>query len=252
MKPSLRPLLQSSRPLAGTILSLPAPELAELAALCGFDWLWLDIEHGLFEAASVQRAAMAAGKTPCLARVPANDEIWIKRVLDTGVAGLIVPQVNTPEQAERAASLMRYPPAGLRSAGLGRAAAYGQDFSGYVARANAELVLLVQIEHIQAVENLEAILAVPGVDGVIVGPYDLSASMGLIGQVDAPAVQAQIGRVRQTCLRRGVPLGIFAASPEAGRRAIQQGFQLIALSTDLSTLGAAWRAALAALSQPGK
>ena len=244
--PSFRDLLKTPNALIGTVIALPAPEAAELAALCGFDWLWLDMEHGMLDVTGVQRAAMAAGETPCLARVPVNEEAWIKRVLDTGVAGLIIPQVNTAEMAQRAVSLTRYPPLGRRSVGLARSAGYGRSFDHYIASANSDLALFVQIEHIQAVENLESILDVPGVDGVIIGPYDLSAGMGKTGQVDDPQVTAQIAHIRETCQRRAVPLGIFAADTAAGLRARQDGFKLINIGTDFSMLGSAWSAARAA------
>jgi 2-keto-3-deoxy-L-rhamnonate aldolase RhmA len=230
--------------LLGTLLTLPAAELAEMATLAGFDWLWLDMEHGLLDVPGVQRAAMAAG-IPCLARVPVNEEAWIKRVLDTGVDGLIIPQVNTPEQAEKAARFTRYPPVGVRSVGMGRAQSYGPGLGAYVARANAELILLVQIEHIQAVRNLEAILDVAGVDGIIVGPYDLSASLNLIGQVDAPEVRAAIETIQAVCDRRGVPAGIFATDVPAARRALRDGFSLVSLGTDVQTLSNTWIRALA-------
>jgi 2-dehydro-3-deoxyglucarate aldolase/4-hydroxy-2-oxoheptanedioate aldolase len=167
---SILSLLAGRKALIGTILAMPLPEVAELAVRSGFDWLWIDIEHGLFEVADVQRTAMAAGQTPCLARIPMCDEAWIKRTLDTGVAGLIIPMVNTPETAQRAVRAMRFPPLGARSVGLGRAYGYGYDFTDYVESANEELALFVQIEHIQAVENLEAILDVEGVNGVLLGP----------------------------------------------------------------------------------
>lgn len=237
---AFRQRLSGRETLVGTIVTLPAPELAEMAAGAGFDWLWLDMEHGLLDVAGVQRAAIAAGSTPCLARVPVNDEAWIKRVLDTGVEGLIIPQVNTPELAQRAARYTRYPPEGVRSVGAGRAHAYGPGFDSYVARANAELVLLVQIEHVQAVENLEAILSVPGVDGVIIGPYDLSASMGKTGQVNDPEVRAKIMHIRETCERRAKPVGIFAGDLPAARRALSDGFRLVAAGTDVMILSSAW------------
>jgi 2-dehydro-3-deoxyglucarate aldolase/4-hydroxy-2-oxoheptanedioate aldolase len=240
---TFRALLGTAKPLIGTILTLPAPELAELAAQCGFDWLWLDIEHGLFEVADVQRAAMAAGDTPCFVRVPANDEAWIKRVLDTGVSGLIVPQVNSAELAEQAVRYTRYPPEGTRSAGMGRAYGYTRSFADYVARANHDLVLIIQVEHIQAVENLEPILDVQGIDAVIIGPFDLSASMGKIGQVDDPEVLEKIAAVRETCIRRGVVVGLYVTNTAAGRRALDEGYQLVILGCDIGMLGNAWSAA---------
>jgi 2-dehydro-3-deoxyglucarate aldolase len=226
-------------PLLGILVTLPAPEIAEIAAGAGFDWLWLDMEHGLLDVPDVQRAVMAAGEVPCLARVPVNEEAWIKRVLDTGVAGLVIPQVNTAELAARAVEFTRYPPEGRRSVGMARAQGYGMQFASYIARANQELALLVQIEHIQAVENLDAILAVPGLDGVILGPYDLSASMGLLGEVDAPQVRAAIARVRAACSAHKMPVGIYAGDAAAARRALTDGFQLVAAGMDVVVLARA-------------
>jgi 2-keto-3-deoxy-L-rhamnonate aldolase RhmA len=232
MPENFRSKLAQNIPLIGLIVTLPLPEIAEIAAGAGFDWIWLDMEHGLLDVVDVQRAAMAVGFVPCLARVPVNDEVWIKRVLDTGVDGLIIPQVNTVEQAERAVQLTRYPPEGSRSVGISRAHSYGFHFGEYITHANRDLTLLVQIEHIQAVENLEAILAVHGVDGVFIGPYDLSASMNKLGQVDDPQVRSAIKHVQTACGAKGMPVGIFAGGSAAAQRALAEGFRLIAASTD--------------------
>ena len=232
--------MRGHTPLVGTTITLPVPELVEIAVGSGFDWLWLDMEHGLLDVADVQRAAMAAHGTPCLARVPVNNESWIKRALDTGVDGLIIPQVNTPELAERAARFTRYPPLGVRSVGAGRAHGYGKDFDSYNARANNDLALIVQIEHVQAVENLDAILHVTGIDAIIVGPYDLSTSMGKPGQLDDPTIRATIAYILAACKRRLLPAGIYCPDQAAALRAIQEGFTLITAATDVSVLRGAW------------
>jgi 2-dehydro-3-deoxyglucarate aldolase/4-hydroxy-2-oxoheptanedioate aldolase len=229
---NFRQRLAKGAPLVGTILTLPVPELVEMCARADFDYLWLDMEHGLFDIAALQRGVIAAGNVPCLARVPVNEEAWIKRALDSGVAGLIIPQVNTAEAARSAVRATRYPPQGARSVGIGRAQGYGADFAQYVARANAEIALLVQIEHVQAVENLEVILAVEGIDGLVIGPYDLSASLGMPGRLDDPQVVALIERVLRVCQERGMPVGIFSADASGARRALQAGYRLVAAGLD--------------------
>jgi 2-keto-3-deoxy-L-rhamnonate aldolase RhmA len=239
MVKNFRTKLAQDDPLIGLIVTLPSPEVTEIAAAAGFDWIWLDMEHGLLDVVDVQRAAMAAGSVPCLVRVPVNEEVWIKRVLDTGVEGLIIPQINTAEQAECAVQLTRYPPEGNRSVGISRAHSYGFHFGDYIARANRNLTLLVQIENIQAVENLEAILAVPGVDGIFIGPYDLSASMNKLGQVNDPQVRSAIKHVQTACNAKGKPVGIFAADGIATQHALAEGFRLIAASTDILVFSSA-------------
>jgi len=172
----------------------------------------------------------------CILRVPLNDEIWIKKALDTGAAGVMVPQVNSAEEARRAVRFSKYPPMGTRSLGAARAHGYGERLQEYADRANAETAVVVQIEHIDAVRNLEAIIATEGVDGVLVGPYDLSASMGHIGQIENGEVQAAITHVRQVCLESSMPLGIFAATAERAQAYLQEGYRLIAASGDILML----------------
>jgi 2-keto-3-deoxy-L-rhamnonate aldolase RhmA len=167
-----------------------------------------------------------------LIRVPINDEVWIKKALDTGASGVIVPQVNSAEEAARAVRYSRYPPLGTRSVGLARAHGYGTDLQGYLKRTNAKVVVVIQAEHILAVQNIEALAAVEGIDAILVGPYDLSTSMGLVGQVEHPEVQAAIEHVRQVCQAQGMPLGIFTTSTERAVELKTQGYSLLAVSTD--------------------
>ncbi len=226
--------------LLGTVVSLPLPEIAEMSANAGFDWLFLDMEHGLLDFDMVQRMAMAAGtRCACLARLPASTSVWIKKALDLGIAGIIVPMVNTPEEAARVVRHAKYPPLGQRSVGVGRAHRYGANFRVYVDMANEHTSVIVQIEHIQAVENVEAILEVPGVDAALVGPFDLSASMGKPGFTDDPAVRAAILRVLEACKARGKAAGIFMGDTPGARWAIEQGFTLVACSSDMLQLSGA-------------
>jgi 2-dehydro-3-deoxyglucarate aldolase len=233
MRESFRTRLKSKEPLLGTLLTLPSPDLAEVLALTELDWLFVDLEHSTMDAGAAQAILQAvAGRMDCLLRVPLNDEVWIKKALDTGATGIIVPQVNTVAEAERVVRFSRYPPLGARSVGLARAQAYGADLQGYLSRANAEVVVVIQAEHILAVQNIEALVAVEGIDAILVGPYDLSNSMGLVGQVEHPDVQAAIEHIRQVCQRRGLPLGIFTASTERAAELIAQSYSLLAISTD--------------------
>jgi 2-keto-3-deoxy-L-rhamnonate aldolase RhmA len=180
-------------------------------------------------------------------RVPANAEVWIKRVTDLGPDGIIVPQVNSAEDAARAVRWAKYPPQGTRGVGIGRAHGYGLGFDAYVARANDELAVIVQAEHVEAVRHIDEIARVPGVDAVLIGPYDLSGSMDKIGQVGDPEVQAQIERVRAVCQAAGMPLGVFGAGADAVRPYLAQGYRLIAVGMDALYMGTAARQALSDL-----
>ena len=233
--------------LIGTIMTLPAPELAEIAAGAGFDWLFLDMEHGLLDIAGAQRMAQAAGDCPCLVRVPANDPVWIKKAADIGAAGLIFPNVKSAEEARKAVAEARYPPDGVRSVGIGRAHRYGAGFGDYVEKANKDTTLVAQVEHIEGVRNVEKILATPGVDAVFVGPFDLSASMGKPGRTGDPDVRQAIAAVRLACESRHVPAGIFAPDEEAARSAFGEGFTLVCIGMDVTIYGGAARGAASRL-----
>jgi 2-keto-3-deoxy-L-rhamnonate aldolase RhmA len=222
------------------MVTLGSPEVAELLASVGFDWLFLDAEHGPLEALTMQRMMQSAGsRAPCLVRVATHEEVPIKKALDVGAAGIIAPMVNTEEQARRVVSFAKYAPQGTRGAGLGRAHGYGLKFQEYVQRANADTAVIVQAEHIQAVENIEAIVQVPGIDAVLVGPYDLSASLSRMGEVDHPEVVSAIERVTEVCQRENIPLGIFGTSALAVTKYLERGYTLIVAGVDTIMLGEA-------------
>ncbi len=242
MKQPFRERLLAGDQLIGTMVTLGAAEVAEILALAGFDWLFLDAEHGVLTPPLLQALMQGAGREmPCLVRLPGDDEIAIKKALDAGAAGIIVPMVNSAEQAAAVVSRAKYAPQGRRGVGLGRAAGYGLAFQAYLDRANAETAVVVQAEHIAAVAQIEAIVAVEGVDAVLIGPYDLSASMGLMGQVDHPEVQAAIGQVTAVCRQASVPLGIFGVSAAAVQPYIDLGYTLIVAGVDTLMLGGAGR-----------
>lgn len=234
MNASFKARLKSGQRLIGTILTLPAPELAEIAAGAGFDWLFLDMEHGLLDVAAAQRMAQAAGACPCLIRVPANEPAWIKKAMDIGAAGLIFPNIKSAEEATRAVGEAKYPPEGVRSVGIGRAHGYGARFAEYVERANLDTTLVAQVEHIDGVRNIEAILGTAGVDAVFVGPFDLSASMGKPGRINDDDVREAIGLIRKACAGRGIPAGIFAPDEAAARAALEDGFTYVCVGMDIA------------------
>lgn len=229
-----RKRLREGELLVGTLATLPAPEISEVLAGLLFDWLFIDTEHGSFGSLEAQALLQAAGSCcPCLVRVPAGQEVWIKKALDIGAAGVIVPQVNSVEQAERVVRLCKYPPEGIRGVGIARAHGYGLQFQEYVDTANEAVSIVIQVEHADALENLDAIVSVPGIDAVLIGPYDLSASLGKMGEVTHPEVQEAIAHIREACLAAGVRLGAFGVDAAAVQPFIEQGFTLIAVGTDM-------------------
>jgi len=248
MQNEFRARLRGGEKLLGTIVTLSSPAAAEILADAGFDWLFVDGEHGPLETGDIMGILQAVGdKAACIVRVPAADETPIKRVLDLGADGIIAPLVNTAEQAEYVVRSARYSPAGSRGVGLGRAHGYGMRFKEYIDSANELVTVVVQAEHAQAVENIESIVKVEGIDAVLIGPYDLSASMGKMGQVDDPAVIEAIDHVTDTCLAAGIPLGYFGVNAEAVRPFADRGYTLLVAGTDTLFLGSAAEATLSAL-----
>jgi 2-keto-3-deoxy-L-rhamnonate aldolase RhmA len=237
MERSFREKLKAGDLLVGTLVTLAAPEAAEIFSRAGFDWLFIDMEHSPLNPREAVHLIQAAGeRAACILRVPLNDEIWLKKALDTGCDGVLIPQVNSKADALRAVRFCKYPPQGTRSVGITRAQGYGADGGEYLRRANNEVAVIVQIEHKDAVAHLSEILEVEGIDAALIGPYDLSSSMGLVGQLDVPEVKAAIEHVRLTCKQAGMPLGIFSATTAGARRHLEEGYRLIAVSSDILML----------------
>lgn len=233
MSASFRERLRRGDRLIGTLLGLPSPELAEIAADAGFDWLFVDMEHGALETRDVMRIVQAVrGPCACLVRVPETTEMWAKRALDTGAAGIIVPHVNGAADAALAVRWGKYPPEGGRSVGFTRSNRYGARFKESVASSNAETAVIAQVEHIDGVRAIEAILAVAGIDAVFIGPFDLSASLGKPGRLDDPEVKAAIGAVAAACVRAAIPVGIFAAGAAGAAQALEDGYTLVCAGVD--------------------
>ncbi len=242
---SFREILRRGKPLVGTVITMPSAAVAEVLAGAGYDWLFIDGEHGPLGIEAIVAILQAAQhRCPCLVRVPALEEVWIKRMLDAGADGIIAPLVNSAEMARQVVAWAKYPPAGRRSVGGGRAHGYGRTFDHYLRRANDDIAVVVQVEHVEGARRIEAILAVDGIDAVFIGPYDLSGSLGQPGRIEAPEVQQHIRGVRDACLAQGKALGIFTATAEAARAYRDQGFVLLAVGADAVHLGDAAEASL--------
>jgi 2-dehydro-3-deoxyglucarate aldolase/4-hydroxy-2-oxoheptanedioate aldolase len=236
--------------LLGTILTLPSPEIAELLSKAGFDWLFIDMEHTSLGVKDVQRILQAVGKEfPCLVRIPVLDESWIKKVLETGPAGILVPHVNTPEEVERMMRWSKYPPEGTRSVGISRAQDYGLSLKDYMVKANQSLVVVPQVEHIDAVKSLESFVKIPGLSAIFVGPYDLSGSIGKLGDIKDSEVQGLIRNVQAICSKSGIVTGIFGEDAEAVKSYIDIGYSLVVVGTDASFLSRSVQETLRSLRQ---
>jgi 2-keto-3-deoxy-L-rhamnonate aldolase RhmA len=219
----------------GTLLSIDHPAIVEIARLAGFDWLWIDGEHGSFNEVSAATAcAMTAGGPPAFVRLPDRSPTSIKRFLDIGCDGIILPQVSTTTELDEIARAALYPPRGERSIGLTRAHGYGLRFHEYLS--HKSYAIIIQIESVAGVENASALIEHPVADAVIIGPYDLSSSFGTPGAIDSPQVAGAINSVLTLCKRAGKPCGIFAATAEKARAYAQMQFELIAVGIDSTTL----------------
>ena len=228
-------LLEGER-LLGTSVTLPSPEVAELLAACGYDWLFIDLEHGSADMLTAQRMLQAA-RCPCLIRVADASPATLQRALDIGADGVIIPGLNSAARVELAVAACRYPPLGTRSVGAGRAQGYGHNLRGYVHEANLDVLVIPQIDHIDAVKDIEAISAVPGVSALFVDPLDLAASLGRPGLSDGNEVSAAIHRVHQVCAEAERRIGIHATDADNASRWFEAGYSLVAVASDAVMLG---------------
>lgn len=234
-------LLQGGKPAFGVLIQLPSAPVAEVLARAGFDWLWIDMEHGPLSLETVYSMIQATSGTETvpIVRVPWNLHWLAKPVLDMGAMGIIMPLVTTKEEATQAVKALRYPPEGVRGFGPSLAALrWGLSVPEYVKIANHEIMAILLIEHIDAVDRIEEILSVPGVDLVMIGPFDLSGSMGLLGQVKHPKVEEAVDKVLADAKNAKVPAGILALTPDDITRRLQQGFQFLIVGTDTGFLTA--------------
>ncbi|WP_322013411.1 HpcH/HpaI aldolase/citrate lyase family protein [Paraburkholderia sp. J12] len=238
--------LLAHKQMLGIWSMLASSNVVEVLTQADYDWILLDTEHAANEVFMVQEQLRAAAQAymPAVVRPVANDPVQIKRLLDIGAQTLLVPMVNSAEEAGRAARAMRYPPTGVRGVSLAtRANRYGRDAS-YLERANDEVCLLVQLETPEALANLEAIAAVDGVDGLFIGPSDLAAALGHLGDFRHPDVQAAIVDALGRARRCGKPIGILMADPVLGASYVRSGFDYVALATDIGLLRSGTQAVL--------
>ncbi|MEO6262082.1 MAG: aldolase/citrate lyase family protein [Chthoniobacterales bacterium] len=220
----------------GSWITIPHPSVAELLCRAGFDWLTIDLEHS---AISIESAAELIRVTDlcgvrALVRVGSHDANVIKRVMDAGAHGIIASTVNTAEQAKAIVDAVKYPPSGTRGVGLSRAQGYSEEFETHYKWLNKESLVIVQIEHVLAVKNLEAILDTPGVDGFFIGPYDLSASLGIPGKLQHPKMKQAMAQIQKIRKSRNIIAGIHVVQPDSKEalKRVREGYNFIAFGID--------------------
>ena len=225
----------------GTWITLNNPSTAEILSDCGFDWLCVDMEHSTIDYSEAQLliATIQSKGIKAYVRVGENNNRIIKRVLDAGADGIIVPMVNNKEEAVKAINSVNYPPTGNRGVGLARAQGYGFNFENYKNKKAKEIKLIVQIEHIDAINNLNEIIDLDGVDGTIIGPYDLSGSMGKPGQYNDDDVKKVIYKYEQIASKKNKLMGFHVIQPDHKlvEEKISKGYNFIAFSLDTIFLG---------------
>lgn len=240
--------LESGNTQYGLWLGIPDNTVAEIAAGAGFDWLLIDHEHGPFDLRSVMShlQAVAPYDVAPIVRPVSGDPALIKKFLDIGAQSLLVPMVDTAEQAQQLVAAVRYPPGGNRGLGTSMArAARWNNVAGYAAKANAEICLVVQAETVTAMENLDAILAVDGVDGVFIGPSDLSASMGHLGNAGHPDVVAAVSNGLEKIRASGKHAGLLCLDPSLTAGYEAAGANFIGVGVDTMVLSQGFSQAIA-------
>jgi len=230
---ALRAHLKSGNPSVGSWMQLADSNVAEMLGTAGYDWVAIDLEHGRYaenQLPDIFRALMTGGTLP-FARLGEVSGYTVKAALEAGAQGLIFPMMESAEQVREAVSWAHYPPRGIRGVGYSRANLFGKSFEAY---RDFAPFLVAQIEHKDAAREIDAILDVPGVDAIMIGPYDLSASMGLTGQFDHPEFKALMNSVVAACLTKGVPAGQHVVVPDPTRleATIAEGYRFVAYCTD--------------------
>lgn len=232
--------LRSGQHALGGWIMIGHPSVAEILAGEGFDWLAVDMEHTSTTIRMFHELSLAIKGTgvDLLVRLPGHDPQLTKRVLDSGASGVIVPGVNTAEQACDAVAMAKFPPEGHRGTSLCRATDFGRNFDTYYRQHNRQVLVVCMLEHVDAVANVDAILSVAGIDATFIGPYDLSASMGLPGQIGHPEVLEAQQTLLDACIRHGIPAGIHVVPVDGNEvnRRIEDGFRFIACGIDTEFL----------------
>jgi len=233
---SLKQKLKNNELTIGSWIMMGDSMSVEVMALAGFEWLVVDIEHTPIDMETVKTLIITiqANSMKALVRVSKNEEVVIKKVLDMGADGIIVPMVSSKEDAIQAVEYAKYPPIGKRGVGLYRASKYGTNFEAYKKWVDEELVIIAQIEHIDAVNNIDEIVKVEGIDGTIIGPYDLSGSMGYPGEFEREDVKEAVVKVLDRCKIHNMPSGfhVVDTEPDKLNEKIEQGCTFLAYGID--------------------
>ncbi len=225
--------LKAGKATVGTWVDMGNPDVVEQLSSLGFDWLTLDLEHGLMTIPDLQRMMQGMNGTDCipLVRVPSNEPVYFKWALDTGAQGVVVPYVNSKEEVERAVKASLYPPQGIRGCGPRRASRYYSELKKYVSTSNDDVLVVAMIETQQALDNIDEILSVRGLDAIFIGPDDLSLNLGIFQQKEHEKFKSALTKVLEACKRHGVPPGMHCNENNIND-ALSMGFKFCALNDD--------------------
>lgn len=239
----VKQLLREDKPVVGATITVSSPDVAAQAAMTGFDFLWIEMEHAPVTLESLRAMVLATRglRAVPFARVPVN-ELWTaKRVLDVGVHGVIFPFTSTPELAAQAVQACKYPPLGRRGSGAGLAMRTWPEPESYYESADRNIMVVIIIEEARAVENIEAIAATPGVDVLFIGTSDLSFSLGLRGDQQHPKHREAVARIVEAAQRHHKVVGRPAGNPDQIKEFVKQGFRFFQCTTDLGFMASAMR-----------
>jgi 2-dehydro-3-deoxyglucarate aldolase len=236
MQPDIKKKLKDGHVTIGSWMQIPNSSVAEIMTSSGYDWICADLEHGHFSneiLPEIFRTIESAGVVP-FARVSANSEVFIKGALDAGARGIIIPNIISKDELKKAISYANYPPDGRRGVGYSRANLFGKNFAEYVSRINSEILIVAQIEDITAVNNLDSILPVKGLDAIMVGPYDLSGSMGITAEFEHPEFKKCLKKIHKHAKQFNIPMGLHIVQPDENelQAKINEGYQFIAYGID--------------------
>jgi 4-hydroxy-2-oxoheptanedioate aldolase len=233
----LRQQWRDGRPTLGAIATIPSIQTVRIMAECGLDWIIVDLEHGPIDLNTAHAMILATAGTPCVpfARIAANEPWLAKAPMDIGALGINFPMILTRAEAEKAVRSVRYPPRGERLWGPFHAPfRWGVSMPDYMATADDDMLCMITIEHVEAVNRIDEIMATPGIDAAVIGPGDLATSINKRGQIDDPEVQTLMARAEAGILKSGVPIGGVARTPEQANQMIDRGYLMLALGFDWS------------------